>query len=73
MDAREYVLPDDVKALAPAVLGHRLLIETGAALRGLSGVQVVSELVSQVEVPLERTAALNTPTPSKPAGTQEAP
>ncbi len=53
LDSRTYVLPDDIKQLAPAVLGHRLLIETGAALRGLNGAQVIAELVKTIEIPLD--------------------
>ena len=44
---RGHVLPDDVKAVAPAVLGHRLSVNTGG------GEDVVSELLERVSVPLE--------------------
>ncbi len=54
MDGREFVLPDDIKSLAPAVLGHRVVVETSAHLRGVSGEAVVSELMAAVEVPIER-------------------
>ena len=48
---RDHVLPDDVKALAPAVLGHRLVLRGRSA--GLAaGADVVSELLSTVPVPV---------------------
>jgi MoxR-like ATPase len=44
---RDHVLPDDVKRVAPAVLGHRLAVGTG------TGDEVVRELLDRVPVPLE--------------------
>jgi MoxR-like ATPase len=44
---RDHVLPDDVKAVAPAVLGHRLAVATGR------GDEVVTELLDRVPVALE--------------------
>jgi MoxR-like ATPase len=48
---RAYVLPDDVKALAPAVLAHRL-IPTGAGHGSSAGREVVSRILEEVPVPL---------------------
>jgi MoxR-like ATPase len=48
---REYVLPDDVKAMIPLVLSHRLVLAPEAALRGSGGDQVLSEVVSRIPVP----------------------
>jgi MoxR-like ATPase len=48
---REYVVPDDVKRLAPAVLEHRLLLASDAALRGVTPVDVVRSLLASVPVP----------------------
>ena len=46
---RDFVLPDDVKAVAPAAMAHRLLTRA----RGLAaGQQVVNALLNQVEVPV---------------------
>jgi MoxR-like ATPase len=50
---RGYVLPDDVKRLAPAVLGHRLIASTRARLRGKGLAEVVDEIVGSVPVPVE--------------------
>jgi len=51
LDGREYVLPDDVQALAPAVLAHRLLLTAEAQIGRRTAEAVVSELVTRVPVP----------------------
>ena len=51
LDARDYVVPDDVKALAPAVLRHRLLLSPVAEIEGRSGEAIVGELVERTEAP----------------------
>lgn len=51
MDGREYVIPDDVKAAAPAVLRHRLVLKPEADLEGITGEQVIGEILKGVEVP----------------------
>jgi MoxR-like ATPase len=48
---RDYVLPDDVKALAAAVLRHRLLLSPAAEIEGLQVEDLVAELVAQTEAP----------------------
>ncbi|MGH9283023.1 MAG: AAA family ATPase [Acidimicrobiales bacterium] len=48
---REYVVPDDVKRLAPAVLEHRMLIAPDAQLRGVTPDAVVRSLLTSVPVP----------------------
>ena len=51
LGGRDHVAPDDVKALAPSVLGHRLLVRDGSG--GVSrGQGVVSQLLASVSVPL---------------------
>ncbi|WP_161882558.1 AAA family ATPase [Deinococcus alpinitundrae] len=50
---RNYVLPDDVKSVAPFVLAHRLSLGTEARLLGLSDTQVVGEVLASVPVPAE--------------------
>jgi MoxR-like ATPase len=47
---RDYVLPDDVKALAVQVLAHRLVRDTKARYSGVSKEAVVAELVGRVKV-----------------------
>jgi len=50
---REYVLPDDVKALAPSIFSHRLMIAPQAQLRGRSAQELISDIVTSVPVPVE--------------------
>jgi len=49
---REFVIPDDVKALASAVLTHRIHINPQTRLRGRTPEQVVAEIVSETPVPV---------------------
>jgi MoxR-like ATPase len=51
MDGRDYLLPDDVKAAALPVLRHRILLKPEADLEGLTTDQVISQVISAVEVP----------------------
>jgi MoxR-like ATPase len=50
---RDFVLPDDVKALAPAVLAHRLVLTAEARLRGETADTVVAATLDAVAVPVE--------------------
>ncbi len=50
---RAFVLPDDVKELAPDILGHRLMLQPEARLRGRSPRSVVRSIVDTVAVPVE--------------------
>jgi MoxR-like ATPase len=47
---RTYVIPDDIKQIAPAVLGHRILLSREAEVEGLTVPQVVEEILTKVEV-----------------------
>jgi MoxR-like ATPase len=51
VSGRDYVIPDDVKLLAPSVLEHRLIVSPEAALRGISGVDVIRAVAAAVPVP----------------------
>ena len=51
LQGRDYVVPDDVKRLAPATLGHRLVLAPGAEIEGLSTEEVLQRLLSQVAAP----------------------
>jgi MoxR-like ATPase len=48
---RDYVVPDDIKRLAVAVLEHRVLLAPDAQLRGAAPGDVVRELLASVAVP----------------------
>ena len=49
---RDYVVPDDVKYVAEAVLGHRLILKPQRRLQGVTPAQVVRELLESVPVPV---------------------
>ena len=48
---RDYVLPDDIKALAPAVTAHRIILSPSARMRGMRALDVVAELLEETPVP----------------------
>jgi MoxR-like ATPase len=48
---RDFVLPDDVKALAQSVLAHRVIITPAARLREVSAERIVQEITSSTNVP----------------------
>ena len=48
---KEYVIPDDLKALSGPVLAHRLVLDTDAGLRGTDPREVITESVDRVEPP----------------------
>ncbi|MBI2724434.1 MAG: MoxR family ATPase [Chloroflexi bacterium] len=50
---RDYVLPDDVQALAVPVLAHRLTLNAQSRLRGRDASGLVSEVLEHVAVPVE--------------------
>ncbi|CDO37165.1 MoxR family ATPase [Novosphingobium sp. KN65.2] len=51
LDGRDYVVPDDVKALATGVLRHRLLLSPAAEIEGKQVEALVAQLVEQTEAP----------------------
>jgi MoxR-like ATPase len=53
MQGRDFVLPDDVKYLAPAVLAHRLIGSLEARLRGRDAFTIVDDILNSVPVPVE--------------------
>ncbi len=53
LEGREYVLPDDVKALARPVLTHRLVLTTDARIRDRRAEEILDEVLEQVPVPVE--------------------
>jgi MoxR-like ATPase len=50
---RTFVIPDDVKAVAVPVLGHRIMVDPGHQLRGGTADAVIEELLGSVPVPVE--------------------
>jgi MoxR-like ATPase len=53
MRGRDYVLPDDVKFLAPYVLTHRAILSSQSRLRGGDAAAVIKEIIESVAVPVE--------------------
>ena len=51
LEGRDYVIPDDVKALATAVLRHRLILSPAAEIEGREVEALVAELVETTEAP----------------------
>lgn len=51
LDGRDYVSPEDVQAIAPNALRHRLLLNYTALARGVSAQDCVNELLQQVPAP----------------------
>ncbi|HEX5590427.1 MAG TPA: MoxR family ATPase [Candidatus Limnocylindrales bacterium] len=47
---RDYVLPDDVKALAASALAHRLIIKTSSSIHDIHSTQVIAELLDTTPV-----------------------
>ncbi len=50
LESRDYVIPDDVKALAVPVLAHRLIVKSQASLREVDPDRIVREIVAAVPV-----------------------
>jgi MoxR-like ATPase len=55
-EERDYVVPDDVKALVPPVLAHRVIVTADAVMGGRSPEALLSELLAEVPVPVSGTA-----------------
>jgi len=51
IQGRDYVTPDDVKALAGAVLGHRMIVSPAARIRNVSAGAIVEDILAAVSVP----------------------
>ena len=49
---RNYVLPDDIKELAPLVLGHRIILRPNAELRGVKTTAIIDEVLESEPVPV---------------------
>lgn len=49
---RDYVIPDDVKELAPYVLGHRMVLSAEARIEGKRANQVIQEIMGRIHVPV---------------------
>ena len=51
MYGREYVIPDDVKLLAEATLGHRVILSSSARLQEMRTGDLIREILRKIPVP----------------------
>lgn len=51
LEGRTFVTPDDIKAVAPEILRHRLILTFDAEARGLGSDRVIGQLLETVTVP----------------------
>jgi MoxR-like ATPase len=51
MEGRDFLIPDDIKHAAPAVLRHRLMLKPEADLEGVTADSVIADILAAVEVP----------------------
>ena len=56
MNGRTYVVPDDIKMLAVPCLAHRLILDPESEFNGVTGEQVMAQVVGTVQPPTERVA-----------------
>jgi MoxR-like ATPase len=52
LSGRNFVLPDDIKKMAQAVLAHRLILRPESRLRKITAASIVNEIVTEVSVPV---------------------
>ncbi|MBP1156393.1 MULTISPECIES: MoxR family ATPase [unclassified Paenibacillus] len=52
LQGRDYVIPDDIKFLAPYVLGHRIILQPEARMEGATVPSVLHSVFQQVKVPI---------------------
>ncbi len=51
MFARDYVLPDDIKQLAPSALSHRIIVGPAARIKDVEPEEIVQDILNRVPVP----------------------
>jgi MoxR-like ATPase len=51
LDGRDFVIPDDVKALAPALLRHRVILSPAAEINGRKVEEIVTAIIEAIEAP----------------------
>ncbi len=51
LQGRDYVIPDDIKYVAPSVLQHRMILTAEAEMEGQTAMKVVMRLINQVQIP----------------------
>lgn len=56
---REYVIPDDIKHLAPFVLEHRLILHPESKFNRVSSESIIHEILQQVKIPIRNEVVVN--------------
>ena len=56
LDARDYVIPDDIKTLVPLTLAHRLIVRPESELRGRTAEGILAEILEETELDIGRLA-----------------
>ncbi|PCE65049.1 AAA family ATPase [Sediminicola luteus] len=51
MNGRDFVTPEDIKSVAPAVLGHRIILTPEREMEGLSAEKVIKQIIESIEIP----------------------
>ena len=51
LQGRDFITPDDVRAVAPSILQHRLILTAEAEMEGITPLKAVNRLIEKVEVP----------------------
>ncbi len=51
LDGRAYAIPDDIKALAPFALAHRMIVSPSARIKDVDAEQIIKEILNTVPVP----------------------
>jgi len=57
LDGRDFVIPDDIKMLAFATLGHRIIVSPGARVKGVTSTEIVADCTARIPVPGARARA----------------
>ena len=52
IDARDYVIPDDVKGVSLDVISHRIVLKPESRIRGVTGKRIVNKILGEVVVPV---------------------
>jgi MoxR-like ATPase len=53
LKGRDFVTPEDIKILAPYVLGHRIIIKDNLRIRGTKGSHIINNILNETHVPTE--------------------
>ena len=51
LDGRDFVIPDDVQSLAPALLRHRIILSPAAEINGRKIEEIVATIIEAIEAP----------------------